>query len=326
MNTLEQISKTIADGLMRFRKRDAILSVNYGQNFTDFAISKEPFAKCIFLSLCDMLTDLCNDVTLVNAGGNNHMLFAEFRKFFERDGQFVLNLLFEQGFVPIAHGDAGFYILKNSDYTRTIEGDATFITPINKALNVYVMRSQTFRMKGVSDMCLLHPFLEYLDNVLNSSNTTRMRLGAFVIGSPKTYSGAPAAVTLRKEEKERLEEEISRNYGSLAKQKQMMLTQQEMSWTTLNLAGIDAKTYDDVKLAVCAICDRLKIPANQCTIINADASKSLANGSEQREGDFAKYQSFERLLDATFIAMAEAIGLKIDYTIYNKPQRETIQS
>jgi hypothetical protein len=47
----------------------------------------------------------------------------------------------------------------------------------------------------------------------------------------------------------------------------------------------------------------------------------LSNGGELKEGDFAKYQTFERLLNKTFIALANAMLLKVDYQIYNKPQR-----
>ena len=77
-------------------------------------------------------------------------------------------------------------------------------------------------------------------------------------------------------------------------------------------------------MAVLAICDRMKVPANQVAIIDANSSKSLSNGSELREGDFNKYQSFERLLNRTFVQMAQAYGMTVDYTIYNKPIR-TIQ-
>ena len=55
--------------------------------------------------------------------------------------------------------------------------------------------------------------------------------------------------------------------------------------------------------------------------LQALRSQTLANGTELREGDYNKYQSFERLLNHTFVRLAEEMGMDLTYTIYNKPQR-----
>jgi hypothetical protein len=94
-----------------------------------------------------------------------------------------------------------------------------------------------------------------------------------------------------------------------------------MNTNTISLASLDLKVLDKVKMAVLAIAGKLKVPANQVPLIDAMSSKSLSNGGELKEGDFAKYQTFERLLNKTFIALANAMLLKVDYQIYNKPQR-----
>jgi hypothetical protein len=122
-----------------------------------------------------------------------------------------------------------------------------------------------------------------------------------------------------------MEEEISKEYGLLNRQRQVMLLPRSMRFDTINLTSIDTRLNERVRVAVLAICDRVKVPANQVAIIDANSSKSLSNGSELREGDFSKYQSFERLLNRTFVKMASDIGLNVDYTIYNKPERNTKQ-
>lgn len=314
----------IADYIRRvFGKRAGIVGVNYGNVFGGWSLTCHPFGNVIFLNICDILTDLINDVTWVNVGSaETNMLFAEFKSFANRHGQYVMNRLFEDGYLVIGWNDGGFRILKQKEYYLKVEDDVTTANAYDINMQVYVMRSMTYRLKGMSDAAILKPYITYLDNVLNSSNTTRERLGAFVIGSPKTYSGAPTASVLDEDEKEKLEEEISRKYGSLAHQKQMMLTTQEMGWQVINLTGLDARTAEDARLAILAICDRIKVPANQVAIIDANSSKSLSNGSELIAGDFSKYQSFERLLNRTFVEMATEAGLKVDYTIYNKPTRE----
>ena len=73
-------------------------------------------------------------------------------------------------------------------------------------------------------------------------------------------------------------------------------------------------------------CDRVKVPANQVAIIDANSSKTLSNGTELREGDYNKYQSFERLLNHTFVRLAEEMGMDLTYTIYNKPLRNGNQT
>jgi hypothetical protein len=64
------------------------------------------------------------------------------------------------------------------------------------------------------------------------------------------------------------------------------------------------------------------VPANQVGIIDANSSKSFANGSELREGDITKYRNFRRLLSFTFYQMAEDLGLQVDYIIENEPKQE----
>ena len=92
-----------------------------------------------------------------------------------------------------------------------------------------------------------------------------------------------------------------------------------MRFDTINLTGIDTKMTERVKLNVELIADRIKVPASQIAVIDASAGKSLSNGGEVHEGDRLKYKTYERLLNKTFVAFAEDLGLKVTYTIYNKP-------
>lgn len=287
-----------------------------------YAEKRMPFANLIFYNICDLLTDICNDVTLTLTAGDRFM-FAGLKVFFDTWSKVVLNRLFEVGVVVIGERDGYFWIMQPQEYLLQSESDYTLVRPVDSDNRVYVMKSQTYLLKQQSDKQLLHPFMEYLDNVLNGSNTVSARLGSMVIMSPQNPPSAPTTTTLTKDQKTELEKELSENYGSLRSQKQMMLLARPMSTQVINLAGLDQKTAEKAKLAILAICDRIKVPSNQVAIIDANSSKSLANGTELREGDFNKYQSFERLLNCTFIQMAQDLGLQVDYTIYNKPQRQT---
>lgn len=277
------------------------------------------FSRVIFCNIYELLTDIANEVVWERKSGDI-TTFAAFRAFFDSWGQYCLNTLYEQGYCVIGKKANIFRILTPDDYLQVSENDKTRVKPKDSSTVVYVMKSQTFLNKQMSDYQLLHPFLKYLDNVLNSSNTVSARLGSMVIMSPQDPPQAPATTTLSKEKKEELEHSISESYGSLRNQKQIMLLQRPMQTQVINLAGLDQRTTEKAKLAILAICDRIKVPANQVAIIDSTSSKSFANGSELREGDLSKYRSFRRLLNATFWLMANDFGLQVDYHIENEPR------
>ena len=290
--------------------------------FPDFYESRKEFADAIFLNITDLLTDIVSDVTLTLQKGNT-MLFAEFKIMFENYGQIILNEMFSKGYAVIGYKvSTGFFFMDQTQYSLNSKNE---IVPLGGFRNseIYVLKSDTYILTGKSDKAVLHGFLSYLDNVLNASNTTTARLGSLVMASPKQLTNSPIASVITDTEKKEAETEISNEYGSLRKQKQILIWRQAMDFTTINLAGLDAKTIDKARFAVSAICDRFKVPATQVALIDSTVGgASLSNGGEIREGDLLKYKSFERLLNKTFIKMAKNIDLTVDYEIYNKPKQE----
>lgn len=314
----------IADSIRNWwqARRKNVLLRNDGGVFGSLQISNRRFANVIFANIYELLTDLANDVTLTLTRGEV-MLFAGFKSFFETYGQDVLNTLFEQGYVVIGCKEWNFWLMQSNEYTTNSKDDATLVTAYDPTVEVYVMKSRCWNMRQMSDKVFLDAWLDYLDKVLNGSYTISERLGSFLILSPQQAPTAPTVFGLNPEEKKELEKQLQEEYGSLKKQRSVMLLKRPMQTQVINLAGLDQRTIEKVRMAILAIADRIKVPSNQIAIIDANASKTLSNGSELREGDFNKYQSFERLLNATFVQMAAAFNLKIDYTIYNKPTRQT---
>lgn len=317
MNVIQRIINKIIPEKEGYLYRDTLQGL-----YPDMHEDRMNFADVLFSNICDLLTDLTNDVTLVNKGNSKDtVVFAEFKAFFDRSGKIILNRLFKDGFVVIAYSNT-FKALNANEYTIANDGQI-LARDKNKNKEIYVMKSDTFLNHSVSDKAILFPFLKFIDNAFNASNTASARLGAFIVMTPETAANAPVATILRKEDKEDLEKDMSLEYGGLSKQKQVMILPRPMNTAIISLAAIDQRTSDKVKMATLVIADRIKVPANQIAFIDAMSSKSFANGSETREGDFSKYQSFERLLNGTFIRFAEAIGLQVDYAIYNKPERES---
>ena len=282
------------------------------------------FANVIFYNICDLLTDISAAVEFRYKGGDLQ-LFAGFKTFFDSWGKYVLNALFKNGFVVIGRrkGDTWFWVLDPSEYTQnTTNAGLLKVYPNRDDVEVYVMSSQTMKLEGKSDREMLQPFLRYLDNVLNGSNTVSERMGTLVVMSPQQASGVPVSTILTEKDKERIEKEIGGNdskYGYLRNQKSMLLLPNAMNIQTINLAGMDNRMQEKVRTAILAICDRIKVPANQVAIIDANSSKTLANGTELREGDLSKYRNFRRLLNVTFYQMAIDLGIDVDYIIENEP-------
>ena len=288
------------------------------------------FANAIFYNICDLLTDISASVEFKYKRGDLE-LFAGFKVFFDAWGKYVLNALFKNGYVVIGRrkNDTWFRVLNNNEYNLNNTNNGIIqAQPYDEDIDVYVMRSQTMMLEGKSDRDVLMPFLKYLDNVLNGSNTVSERMGAMVVMSPQQASGVPVSTILTEKDKERIEKEIGgkdSKYGYLHNQKSMLLLPNAMNIQTINLAGLDNRMQEKVRTAILAICDRIKVPANQVAIIDANSSKTLANGSELREGDLTKYRNFRRLLNITFYKMAVDLGLDVDYVIENEPiERVTI--
>ena len=307
----------------RLAKTTSILKTGYYVGWEGLTCYR--FGDLVFRNIVELLTDLANDVTWVHMDKRDALTFARFTALFEDEGKVVLWRIYRQGFAVIGlnkeRGD--FRLLNENEYQRVGVGADVVIKAKDPELFCYVMKSPVYAEEARSDYDLCLPFVKFLDNTLNASNTACEKMGAFVVASPETESSAPTPAKLSPEDKKDMEEAIGKEYGLLNKQRQIMLLPRGMKFETISLTNIDTKMNDRVRLCVCAIADRIKVPANQISIIDATSSKTLANGTELREGDFNKYQSFERLLNRTFALFARDLGLNVTYTIYNKPDRDT---
>lgn len=309
-----------------FGRRDrGVITSNRYWGYGSFDIGERlPFADAIFYNICDLLTDITGAVVWRNKSQRNRELFAGFVAFFDAWGKFCLNLLFKQGFVVIARERGGFHfrVLNGNEFTTSTDAYGRMVAlPYDSSLDIYVMKSQTMLFESISDKQMLRPFLELLDNVLNGSNTVSKRMGSMVVMSPQQASGIPTPTAITRQDRERLEKEMGEGYGYLKNQKSVMLLSSPMNIQPISLAGLDNKMQEKVKTAILAICDRVKIPANQVAIIDANSSKSFANGSELREGDIVKYRNYKSLLNFTFYKFATDIGLLVDYVIENEPRQ-----
>lgn len=332
--------REILDGVFR---RGTRYYRGFGVSLGGFKMSCLPFAETVFFNAVGLLTDLTNDVTWRFGEKADISLASAFKKFYNTYAKVVLTNYFVEGYVVIAHEVIGegaarvdsFRMARKEDYVKHTEKEYVTFTPTDHAkangIELYVIASSTIETTGKSHRQLAQPYLTYLDNALNASNTITQRLGAMVVASPAGTQNTFGR--LNEQEKHEIEEEIKKEYGALAQQSQFLLLPKEMNMQVVSLASLDLKTDSRVRTAVLAIADLVKVPANQIGMIDANSSKALSNGSELIAGDLAKYKSFERLLDETFGRMVRDLGLPpvgyenidgvetpIYYGIYNKPK------
>lgn len=324
MKILDEIKKRI------FRAGEVINWWGARPWFDNWGFCKHKFADLIWYNICDILTDLIEDVKLQNEASTNANLqkYIAFKVFVYTHGKQVLQRLFDEGYVVVGYNmsTSVFWQMRESEYEKITADDATIVRPKNpEEVRSYVMKSSTYVTYTKSDRDICKGFLDFLDDVLNASATVSKRLGAVVVASPKNLTNAPTATVLTEEQKKKLEEDMRRDYGALSNQSNLMLLPREMSWQVINLAGLELRMQEKVKTAILAIVDRIKIPANQVAIIDAQGSKQLANGSEIREGDKLKYKTFRRLFERTFVDMAREFGIRISYQIDGEPIGESGQ-
>lgn len=283
------------------------------------------FGETIFLNIAQILTDIYAELTWTSDSPT--AMWRAWSDWATRNGQRIsLRLLRERGYVVVGYDSRldvdgnpvwAFYELSDDKYTTRRVGDKEIVECKDASQLFYVLRSPSFEQVGTSDHELCKGYIALIDAVMNGATTTAERLGAFILMTPKSdnFGGV-----LTKDEKDDLEKEMSKGYGMLRHQKQMMLLPRPMDTATVSLAEGDKKMVEKMRQAVLAIADRLKVPANQIALIDANSSKSLSNGTELREGDMAKYRSFRRFVDATFYDMAVELGMRPNYILENEPK------
>lgn len=318
-----------------FPDRSRILSqTNIVGGFGGAEFMPKPFGDLIWLNICDLICDLAESFQLNieksnlegEAGAEKNYLGKVFIAFFYNWGRVVWQKLFDNGFVVIGYDGNHMWIMGQNEY-RTESGNYyTKVIPINSEVQCYCMRTPTYVLRQTSDKAVCRAWLDYLDSVMTASDESCKRLGACIIASPKNPSNAPTTTILTEQQKTDLEKQLQEEHGLMRKQRSVIVLPREMSWQVISLANLDLKLTEKVRQAILAICDRIKVPANQVAIIDANSSKSLSNGSELREGDKAKYKSARRLFEATFMQMANEMNLRLTYTIDGEPIENSLTS
>lgn len=320
------LAMKIADYIRNiFGSANHVLTFRNGAYLPGLELTRHKFGETIYLNIVELLTSLYAEVIWTSA--NTTPKYIAWKNWADRNGQRILTqLLFgPSGFAVIGYDmmvEAGveqwrFYELPSEKWRIVTDREAVRVECLDPTQRYYVIKSPAMEAVGRSEHDLCDGYVKMLDAVLNGATTTAERLGAYVVMSPKSDNFGGVLIDKDKDE---LEKELQKEYGMLSRQKQIMVMSRPMDSAIVSLAAVDLRMKEKVNTAVLAIADRIKVPANQIALVDANASKSLSNGTELREGDLSKYRSFRRLLNSTLFDMATEIGLKVNYTIENEPK------
>lgn len=320
---LSNLSSRFLNYIQKFRKPTNSLPIKRKNFDYSFELSKLKFADVIFDNIVELIIDLLSDVTLIYKSGNRR-LFDFIVTFLNLYGKRAMYLLYKDGYVVLKIGFSKIELLEKNEYTKSQQNGKIIFESKEKLTDsdfLVVLESEHYQTYGESHYKVLQPFLKFIDNVLNASNTITEKLGVAIFATPTTPKNLNTVYKLDPEEKMELEKEIEKNYGALDTQNLIKIFSEELKFNTINLAGLDINLSERLKIGILAIVDKIKIPANQVGIIDANTSKAFANGSEISESDLLKYKTFERAFVGFVYRLFYLLDFKegdFDYTIYNK--------
>jgi hypothetical protein len=254
-------------------------------------LSKYKFADIILSQMFEKIFEkLQKTKWYLDAGSTER--FANFEMLFKNYFAQIILMLFKDGFVCFSV-------------------DENKISVSKKSKNSIEKYSQDYFLYGKSTYDICKDLLKYIDNILNASNTTLERLGAFIAVSPEANTPDGVEYWQEKQRKE-IEDVIQKDYGALDKQNNIMLLSRA---SKLQSVGIDAskmqlsqRLHDAIEL----LCGAVKVPYDQLPIAGASI---YAN---QEQSLIQLYDTCESWAN-WFAQLAERFGIIVSYEIEGKP-------
>lgn len=267
-----------------------------GYSASAFAISNNVYADVIVASILDIISNALKGTNWSTTSSSSRD-FVCFVDFFERDYDKVVNSLFFKGYAPVVRDADGFFRLTE----RTEGADYTFV-------------SSDYSRYSKSTADLLRPFLSYLDDILNASNTSIKRLGvmAFLMPKSDTYGNG-----LTEEELDAEEKRLQTDYGILDNQKIIKVTAKDYSLGVLNIGGANLQLDSRLQSVIKTITGKIGVPyelvpaaiignPNQTGVYQLEAMKRL----------YVLVSSYAEM----FVLFAKSFGLTVEFDFPAAPK------
>lgn len=279
-------------------KRDKVrrYPLHWGGGTSAFGISNNRYSDAVVASILDLISNSLK-ATNWSMQTQSSRDFACFVDFFERDYDKVVGRLFYDGYVNVDRHADGFFYISDTD----TDPFYTFVSP-------------DFRRYGKSTYQLLHPFLNYLDDILNAANTSIKRLGvmAFLMPKTDTYGNGMTEEEIDEEEKR-----IQSDYGILDTQKIVKLTARDYSLGVLNIGGANLQFDARLQSVIKIICGKIGVPYE--LVPAAIIGNPNQTGVYQQEAMKRLYVLISAYAEL-FVLFAKSFGLSVDYDFPQAPR------
>lgn len=260
-----------------------------------FSLTNERYAIAIYSAIVDMIAAGLRSATWTLNHGRTQT-FAEWKVFAKNYSDAVLARLLDNGEVGIVADGRGINLVWKVD-----EADAS-------------IRTSDYLTYGRSTKSLLRPVLDYLDNILNASNTSIRKLGTLVLLSPAHDENGNG---LTPEEARSAETAMAENYGVLDNQNIIKILSHEYHVEKIDVGGSNLQLDSRLQSAVKIICAKLRVPYELVPV--AIVGNPNQTGVYQVEAQKRLYQTIRSYLQL-MTNMAAQLGLDVSFDTPDAPQ------
>lgn len=255
-------------------------------------IGGQHYARAVYSAIIDKITIPLKGTTWQLQQGSTAD-FAAFEYFFNHDSAELVARLIHDGVVRL-HQEKGVITFANG--------------------GELVLHSADWAAYGQSTYDIIKSTLDYLDNILNASETSVRRLGRVILMSPESdiYGSKMTPEELKSEE-----DKFQNDYGFLQDQHVIKILNYPYRIQEIDISGDKLNLDTRLQSAVKIICDKLGVPYE--LVAAAIVGNPNQTGVYQSEAQKRLYQTVH-YYDDLFRDLARQMGLAVEWDTPDAPQ------
>lgn len=263
-----------------------------------FGITRYQYADAVVASILDPFFVGLKNTKWTNEGGTDSLTFAKFDILFKQHADDVFFLMYKDGYANVYDNGELFYVNNNELALKPI----------------YTFLHSDYKHFNKSTAELLKPFLTYLDNILNSANTSIKRMGVMAFLMPKVDAYGNG---LTEKELKAAEESLQNEYGTLESQRLVKITSHDYTLATLNIGGANLQFDSRLQSVIKIISGKIGVPYE--LVSAAIIGNPNQTGVYQSEAMKRLYVSIRRYCEM-FVNFAESLGLRTSFVNLDAPK------
>lgn len=286
----------LSDFLHSLRNRGArLFPLGWWNEGSSWTISTHPFAKAVYTSIIDKITNPLRGTMWTLQQGESGK-YSKFEYFFKTNSAVFVNKLLADGAAYLGWGELGLLTFTDSAHSE------------------YGIKTTDYVCRGQSTEKIIMPLLDYLDDIINASQTSIKRLGRLVLMTPESDVYGPK---MTKAELEDEEKKFEKNYGFLEDQKIVKILNYPYKIQDINVSGSGLNLDSRQQMAVKIVCDKLGVPYE--LVAASIVGNPNQTGVYQKEAMIRLYQTVH-YYDDLFKQLAHQMGLVVEWDTPDAPQ------